>query len=155
MHLYTSDDHHAWYHLNETWRPARSVSKATKYKIKNSCPQWDLNSQSWDLKSDALPTGLHVVWWKLGYLNGLYKYMYFRYQCIHWYNFEGDEEQRMLSCTCTVLYWSQIRPFRLFVLSRYTSRQNEENCIIANNSIYVLIKFNSNFWIYSTLFNTL
>ena len=28
--------------------------------------------------------------------------MHFRYQCIHWYKFEDDEVERILSCTCTV-----------------------------------------------------
>ena len=37
MHVYTSDECHAWFHLYEASRPARSASKATKYKMKNSC----------------------------------------------------------------------------------------------------------------------
>ena len=33
-------------------------------------------------------------------------YMYFRYQCIHWYKFEVVEVERsILSCTCTVVYY--------------------------------------------------
>ena len=32
-----------------------SASKATKYKMKNPCPQWDSNPQPWDF---ALPTEL-------------------------------------------------------------------------------------------------
>ena len=55
MHLYTLDGRHAWFHLYGTTRPARSASKATKYKMKNSCPQWDSNPELWDLKSDPLP----------------------------------------------------------------------------------------------------
>ena len=32
--------------------------------------------------------------------------MYFRYQYIHWYiKFENDEVERILSCSCTVLYY--------------------------------------------------
>ena len=31
--------------------------KAIKYKVQNSCPQLDSNSQPSDWKSDALPTG--------------------------------------------------------------------------------------------------
>ena len=45
MHLYTSGERHAWFHLHGTSRPVRSASKATKYKMKNSCPQWDSNPQ--------------------------------------------------------------------------------------------------------------
>ena len=56
MHLYTSNERHAWFHLHGNSRPARSASKATKYKMKKSCPQWNSNPQPWDLKSDALPT---------------------------------------------------------------------------------------------------
>ena len=62
-----------------TSRPARSASKATKYKMKNSCLRWDSNPQPWDRKSDAVPTELHGIWWKLSHLNYLYSYMYFRY----------------------------------------------------------------------------
>ena len=29
--------------------------------------------------------------------------MPFRYQCIHWYQFENDEEERILSYKCTAL----------------------------------------------------
>ena len=32
----TSDECHAWFHLYETSRPARSASKATKYKMKST-----------------------------------------------------------------------------------------------------------------------
>ena len=45
----TSDECHAWFHLYGTSRPARSTSKATKYKMKNSCSPWDSNPQPWDL----------------------------------------------------------------------------------------------------------
>ena len=58
MYLYTSDGRRAWFHLYGTSRPARSASKATKYKMKNPCQQWDSNPQPWDSKSDALPTKL-------------------------------------------------------------------------------------------------
>ena len=43
MHLYTSDGRHVWFHFHGTSRPVRSASKAKKYKMKNSCPQWDSN----------------------------------------------------------------------------------------------------------------
>ena len=36
MHLYNSDERHAWFHLHGTSRPDRSASEATKYKMKNS-----------------------------------------------------------------------------------------------------------------------
>ena len=39
------------------------------------------------------------TWWMLYYLND----MYFRYQCKHWFKFENDEVERILSCKCTVL----------------------------------------------------
>ena len=55
MHPYTSDGRHAWFHLYRASRPARSASKAKKYKMKKIRPHWDLNLQPWDLKSDALP----------------------------------------------------------------------------------------------------
>ena len=58
MHIYTPDGCHAWFHLHGTSRPVRSTSKATRYKMKKSCPQWDSNPQPWDFKSDALPTAL-------------------------------------------------------------------------------------------------
>ena len=34
---------------------------------------------------------------------GHHTYMYFRFQCIPWYNCENDEVERILFCTCTVL----------------------------------------------------
>ena len=55
MHLYTSNERHACFHLYGASRPARSASKATQSKIKISCPQWDSTQQPWNLKSDALP----------------------------------------------------------------------------------------------------
>ena len=103
MHLYASDECHAWFHFYGTSGPARSLSKATKCKMKNSCSQWDSNPKPWDLKSDALPAELSELRWKLYYLNDLYSYMYFRYQFIHWYKFDNDEVERILSCKCTVL----------------------------------------------------
>ena len=30
-------------------------------------------------------------------------YIYFRYQCIHWYKFDNDEVEHILFCTCAVL----------------------------------------------------
>ena len=56
MHIYISDGRHAWFHLYGASRPARSTPKATKYKMKNPCPQWVSNPQPWDLK--YLPTEL-------------------------------------------------------------------------------------------------
>ena len=91
IQLYTSDECHAWFHLDGTSRPIRSASKATKCKMKNSCPQWELKPQPWDPKPDALPTELIGLLWKLYYLNDIYTYMLFQYQCIHWYKFENDE----------------------------------------------------------------
>ena len=103
MHLYTSDERHAWFYLYGTSQPAGSASKATKCKMGNSCSQWDSNQQPWDLKSDALPTELIGLRWKLYYLNDLYTYMYFRYQYVHWYKLENGGVERILSCKCTVL----------------------------------------------------
>ena len=67
---------------------------------KNSCPQKDLNRQPWGLSSDALPTERRWHRWKakLNYFNGLYAYMFFRYQCIQWWS------MRILSCKCSVLW---------------------------------------------------
>ena len=59
MHLYTFDERHAWFHLYVTSRPARSASKATKSKMKNSCLRWDSNPQPRYLKSNALPIELN------------------------------------------------------------------------------------------------
>ena len=42
-------------------------------------------------------------WWELYYFNDLITYMYFRYQCIHWFKFENDEGERIFSCKCIVL----------------------------------------------------
>ena len=58
LHLYTSDERYAWFHLYGTSRPARSALKATEYKMKKILPTVDSNPQPWDLKSDALPTEL-------------------------------------------------------------------------------------------------
>ena len=49
-----------------------------KYKIKNSYLLADSNPQHCDLKSDALPTELTGLF----YINDLYVYLYFLYQCI-------------------------------------------------------------------------
>ena len=99
----TLDECYAWFHLYGTSWHANGVSKATIYRMKNSCPQWDSNPQPWDFKHDALPTELPGLWWKLSYESGLYTYMYFRHQCIHWYKFENDEVERILSCIWTAL----------------------------------------------------
>ena len=72
MHLFTSDERHAWFHLYGVSRPARSVSKAKKYKMKNSCSPWDSNPQPLDLQLDALLTELTGLWWKLSYESYLY-----------------------------------------------------------------------------------
>ena len=53
--------------------------------------------------------GRSTIWsnraWRKLYncLKNLYTYMYFRYQCIHWYKFENAEVERILSSKCTVL----------------------------------------------------
>ena len=102
MHLFTSDGRHAWFHLHGTSRPARSALEATKYKMKNSCPQWDSNPQPLDLKSDALPTELAGLG-NAVHLNGLITYMYSKYQCLPCYKYQNYEVERNLSCKCTVL----------------------------------------------------
>ena len=58
MHLYNSDGRHAWFHLHGTSRPDRSLSAATKYKMKNSLSTVGLEPSTFDYKSDALPTEL-------------------------------------------------------------------------------------------------
>ena len=37
------------------------------------------------------------------HLNGLITYMYSQYQCLPCYKYQNDEEERNLSCKCTVL----------------------------------------------------
>ena len=104
MHIYNSDGRHAWFHLYGTKRPVRSTSEAKKYKMKNSCPEWDSNPQPWDLKSDALPTELAGL-----VVRCLFKWpyytMYSRYLCIHvhYYKYQNDNGQRILSGKSTVL----------------------------------------------------
>ena len=89
-----------------TSRPVRCPSTAKIYKWKKPCPKWDSSQQSWDLKSDALPTELRGLCWKLYYLNCLYTYMFFRYQYINWHNFKKDGVQIILSRKCTFCeYW--------------------------------------------------
>ena len=90
MHLYTFDRRLAWFHLYGTSRPVRSVSKSTKFKMKNSWPQWESNQQPWDLKSDALPTELAGLVERCLF-NDFITYMYSHYQCIHCYTYENDE----------------------------------------------------------------
>ena len=68
--------------LYGTSRSARSASKAKKFKMKNSYSQWETDTQTWDLKSDALPTKLTGLRRTLYHLNDLYKYMCFLYPCI-------------------------------------------------------------------------
>ena len=104
MHIYNSDRGHAWFHLYGTRWPVRCASEAKKYKMKNSCPQWDSNPQPWYLKSDALPTelaGLVVCC----LFKWPYYIMYSRYLCIHvhYYKYENDKGQRILSGKSTVL----------------------------------------------------
>ena len=104
MHIYNSDGRHAWFHLYGTSRPVRSASEAKKYKMKNSCPQWDSNPQPWDRKSDALPTelaGLVVCC----LFKWPYYIMYSRNLCIHfhYYKYENIKGQRILSGKSTVL----------------------------------------------------
>ena len=77
MHLYTSDDSHAWFHLHDTRRPASNASKAKK-KAK-----WKILAPSGTL--------LYII------------YMYFPFKCIHLYKFENDEVDIILFCKPTVL----------------------------------------------------
>ena len=105
MHLYTSNEYHAWFHLYGTKRPARSASKAKKCKMENSCPRWDSIPQPWDLKSDALRIEVIGLRCKQYYLNDLFVYMYFIpiYTLRIRYRFENEEVERILSCKCSVL----------------------------------------------------
>ena len=105
--MYTSDGRHAWFHLHGTIRPARSASEATKYKMKNSCPQWDSNPQPSDLKSDALPTEL-AGFVECCPFKWTHYIMYSRYQCIHYYKYENDKEQRicLVNVLFCVTYWN-------------------------------------------------
>ena len=70
-----------------------------KWKI--HCPQWDSNPQSLDSKSDALPTELA----------GLGECCPFKWPYnihvlpIHYYEYENDKGQRILSGKCTVLWY--------------------------------------------------
>ena len=61
--------------------------------MKNSCPQSDSNPQPEDQKSDAQPTELAGLYWKLFYLNDLITYIYY----------ENDEGERFLPSKYTVL----------------------------------------------------
>ena len=72
--------------------------------MKNSCLQWDSNP-IWDLKSCSTDW-TNRAWWKLYYLNDLYTYMYFRYQCIHWDKFENDKEGRKCTVLCYILEYN-------------------------------------------------
>ena len=113
MQLYTSDERHAWLYLYGTSPPGRSASKATKSKLKKSCPKWDTNPQYWNMKSDTLPTELTGLRLKLSYLKDLYTHKYFRYQRTYWYKPENDEVERI--CLAHVLfcfkYWNIIYPY--------------------------------------------
>ena len=150
LHLYTSDECYAWFHLYGTSRPARGASKAKKCKIKNSCSHWDSNPQPLDLKSDALPTELTGLRCKLYYLNDLYVYMHLLYQCIHWYKFENDEVDLILSCKCTDLFyiWEHIyivqiakgRTSPVFAFNMQTPNQVEcfiVFCVLKANTWFV------------------
>ena len=48
------------------------------------------------------------AWWKLSYLDYLYTYMYFCYQCIQWYKFETDEVSvfYLVNVLFCVTYWN-------------------------------------------------
>ena len=94
--IYTSEVSFVWDLSN-----CQEQVKSNKIQMKNSCPQWDSNPQPSDLESDALPTELCCLCWKLYYLNGLCIYMYFRYKCIHWYKFENDVKH---ICLVNVLF---------------------------------------------------
>ena len=112
MHLYTSDECHAWYNFICMTPVDLPGAHLKRKQMKYSCSQWDSNPQSWDLKSDALPAELAGLRCKMYYLNGLYVYMYFLYKCIHWYEFEIDEVECMLSgkrsVWCYILEYSNI-----------------------------------------------
>ena len=77
LNLYTSDERHAWFHWYGISWPVKCASKATNYKIKHSCPQWDSNPQPWDLLSYHLLTELRGLCWKPIHLNGLLLYFTF------------------------------------------------------------------------------
>ena len=101
MYLYTSDERHAWFHLYGTSWPVMSASKATNAKWKILAHSGTL-SQNLEISSPMLTDWATRDLIKLPYLNYLYTYMYFRYQCIHWYKLENDDEERILCCTRVV-----------------------------------------------------
>ena len=74
---------------------ARRKRQNTKWKL--PCPQWDLNPQPFDSKSDALPTELAGLVNAVR-LNGPITFMYSQYQCLPCYMYQNDEEERNLSC---------------------------------------------------------
>ena len=70
-----------------------------KYKMKNSCPQWDSKSQPWNFKSGALPTELA---WFVECCPFKWPH-YIHVLPIPMYTLYGiDKVERNLSCKCTV-----------------------------------------------------
>ena len=80
-----------------------SALKATKYKMKKSCPQSDSNPRLLDLKSDALLTEL------AGLVEScLFKWLYYIHvlpnpinTLVYRYIYENDEEVSNLFCKCS------------------------------------------------------
>ena len=70
--------------------------------------------------------------WKLCYLNGRYTYMYFRYQCIHWFKLENDEAERILTCKCTVLWSALEYMYIVQIAKKHTSHLLASNMHIPN-----------------------
>ena len=70
--------------------------------------------------------------WKLCYLNGRYTYMYFRYQCIHWFKFENDESERILTCKWTVLWSTLEYMYIVQIAKKHTSPLLASNMHIPN-----------------------
>ena len=96
------------------------VCLVSEHGVYSKCVRIDSNPQPW-VKSDALPIELTGLSCRLYYLNDLYVYMYFLYKCIHWYKFENDEVDRILSCKCSVLCYILEYSYIVQIAKRRTS----------------------------------
>ena len=88
----TADECHAWFHLYGFRKPARSA--------------WNPKPRA--SKTDNLTKWASWVWCKLSFKRDFYAFctfMYFLFQCIHWYKLRHDDVERVLSFTCTTLFY--------------------------------------------------
>ena len=92
-------------------------------------------------------------WWNLFFNSDLYTYMYFRYQCIHWYKFDDDERKRILFYACTIFCYIVKLIFN-WSIAKKTQKpyKTRPNTLPDKEALYVslVVRYLHFFWAKST-----